>query len=186
MPDKRNQTNDRTAASNLEVTPVTPRSAAADRKNKSTPENRAAQHRPIPELTVEPVVPRGKQTQSARPTGARPASPRPQAPERPARQSERAYKSTTRPAQSSPEGSVQHTRPSERTVRQNEPIHSSKRPLEDTRRLEAVSPRAGTQRSAAPGPARSRARQIEDASGNLYRPEDPKKAQKEQQQAQRQ
>ena len=39
MPDKKNPTKDRTAASNLEVTPVTPHhGGSTDRKNKKTPE----------------------------------------------------------------------------------------------------------------------------------------------------
>lgn len=190
MPDKKNPTKDRTAASNLEVTPVTPHhGGSTDRKNKKTPEGHTAQHRQIPEFTVEPVVPRSKQ-ESNRPAAAKPASPRPRTPERPVRQSEHGRESAAHTAQAFPERPVQRPQAAERPVRQSEHGHSAdtpaKRPLEDTRRLQAIPSSRAQASSRAAAHTSARTRKIEDESGNLYRPEDPKKAQRELQQAQKQ
>lgn len=190
MPDKKNPTKDRTAASNLEVTPVTPHhGGSTDRKNKKTPEGHTAQHRQIPEFTVEPVVPRSKQ-ESNRPAAAKPASPRPRTPERPVRQSEHGRESAAHTAQAFPERPVQRPQAAERPVRQSEHGHSAdtpaKWPLEDTRRLQAIPSSRAQASSRAAAHTSARTRKIEDESGNLYRPEDPKKAQRELQQAQKQ
>lgn len=204
MPEKRNPSKD--PASNLEVTPVMPRNTAADRTNKRTAEKN--NQRQIPELTVEPVIARrssstgqprphaAKQTEDRRAAASRPtvrenksnttgrSNTSASVSERPVRHSESVSAAENRARQNSP----QRPRVPERSVKQTrENAPRAARPLEETQRIQPVPSHKTTppQKRSAPQ-TNAAARKIADEASNIYRPEDPKKALKEKQLAQRQ